>query len=200
LILTQEVGDEKQTLLKLRWYLLDSTIGDIVDIMDEEEASDRKPPTLEEDITLSLNLSASPALEFSNKLLDLMVQIIKTVKWYCKIVRLVIINQMKEAHKLVVYSEVQKKFTIACETISKNLACLEKATNQSFEEIFTEHPRYPRFSFWRMFMRIWATEVHAPLRDSLNKECLRIMSRISKENLKKATSPAEKPQSEESSR
>ena len=199
-MLTQEVGNEKQTLLNLRWFLLDSTIGDIVDIMDEEEATEKKPPTLEEDITLSLNMSASPALEFNNKLLDLMVQIIKTIKWYCKIVRLIIFNQMKEADKPKVYSEIQKKFTIACETISKNFACLEEVTNRNFEEIFTEHPRFPRFSFWRMFMRIWAAEVHAPLRDSLNKECLRIMSRISKENLKKASSPAEKPLPEENKR
>ena len=172
--------------------MLDSTIGDITDILDEEYAPEKKKAGLvhsvDEDITLSIAMSSCfSGNMLHNKLLAILVQVSKTVKWYCRVVRLFVTNQMKESSKLEVYSEVLKKFTIACEAFSKNFKVLEEKINEQFEGSFKDHPKYPKFSFWRMFIRIWTSDVHNPLQGSLNKECLRILLRFKQANLIEAT-------------
>lgn len=195
-MLTQTAADELQTLMKLRWFLTDTSIGDIYDIVDDEEFTQpdfkksvgmMAPGTVEEDITMSIGSSCHQSRETEcNKFLALYGQLNQIVRWYCKIAKQVVSKQMQSNAKLRVYVELLKKFTNACEAFSRDFSFLEKALNECFEEHFPEHPRFPKFSFWRMFVRVWATDVHEPLQDELDEACLKLFLRIRKNSFIKS--------------
>lgn len=68
---------------------------------------------------------SSQCKETHNKFLFLFAHITRVVNWYCKVVHLIVSNQMRGATKLRVYVELLKKFTNACESISADYLFLE---------------------------------------------------------------------------
>ena len=183
----QTPDEDAQMLLKLRWYLLDSTIGDILDIVDEEDPDRRKliNSQAEDDGTLSMDMSVVHARDISNKFLAILIQIGKVIKWYCKIVKLVVQTQLASAFRLTIYCHLFKRFTTACVSYSKNYEFLEDSINKVFKENFPTYPQFPQFSFWHMFIRIWAADVYQPLCEDLHKECLNNLLRIRKTSAEK---------------
>ena len=103
--------------MKLRWFLMEASVGDIHDIVDEEDLSinERKKSmqglnqtALDEDITMSITISCQ-SRDSSNRFLAIYVQIDRIIKWYCKICRLIISNQMSSHSKLRVYTRVVRE-------------------------------------------------------------------------------------------
>lgn len=184
--------EDKQALLKIRWYLQDSAIGDILDITEIDDfvpLEKRKSiGNLDTDITMSLTYSNVQSKELGNRYLSIYLHIIKVVKWYCKVVKLAVSNQVSANAKLRLYSELLKRFTYVCEAFSKNYAFLEKSLNRIFSINYPYHPTFPCFSFWRCFMRIWVSDVHAAVEDELNEECLKILLRARQNHLAKCLS------------
>ena len=176
------LDEELQTLLKVRWYALDSTLGDIHDIVEDEEEkpTDRKKPAFgahDEEVTASFASSLEQA-ESGNKMLRLYLSIRKSLVWYCKLVKLVVASQQCRKQQLKVYAELLKRFTYACEKWSKCYAALEDLLNDRFEVHFPTHPHFPKFTFWRMFIRIWCSETHLPLQPTLDEECLSLLANL----------------------
>lgn len=191
----QEAEEDKQTLLKIRWYLQDSAIGDIFDITEIDDLvpieKRKSVGNTDTDITMSLTYSNVQGKELGNPYLSIFLHIIKVVRWYCKVVKLTVSNQVSSNAKLRLYSELQKRFTYVCEAFSKNYSFLEKSLNKVFKDNYPNHPVFPCFSFWRCFMRIWITDVHAAVEDELNEECLRILLRARQQHLVKCLSEAD---------
>lgn len=173
--------------------MCDSVFGDINDIMDEEdcrESERRRNFCPEDDITLSLTSSLPQPVELNNKILNIFVQIARTVGLYCKMVKHTLVKQVCPRATLRLHAELLKRFTYSCVSFSKDYKCLEETMNSKFAEVFPEYPSYPKFSFWRMFMRVWVSEVFEFLEPALSDECLDILNRLQASNLEKNMDPA----------
>lgn len=184
--LTKAAEEDLQNLLKIRWHLHDSALGDILDIaeIDDPIALEKRKSlgNTDSDITMSLICSNVQSREYSNSYLAIFLHLIKVVTWYCKVVSLTIINQSLPSKKLSIYSELLKRFTYVCESFSKTYSFLEQSLNKMFAAKFPAYPSFPSFSFWRCFMRIWVSEVFTDLEEELSKECLRTLLRIKESN------------------
>lgn len=168
--------------------MYDSVFGDINDIVDEEEfrESDRRRNYCpDDDVTLSLTSSLPQPVELNNKILNIFIQIARTVGLYCKMVKHTLAKQVCGKTKLRLHSELLKRFTYSCVSFSKDYKFLEDNLNSKFAEVFPEYPSYPKFSFWRMFMRVWVSEVFESLESCLSDECLEILSRLQNSNLER---------------
>jgi hypothetical protein len=173
--------------------MYDSVFGDINDIMDEEESREcdrRRHFCPEDDITLSLTASFPQPVELNNKILNIFVQIARTVGIYCKIVKHTLAKQVCSRTMLRLHSELLKRFTYSCVSFSKDYKFLEETLNSKFAEVFPEYPCFPKFSFWRMFMRVWVSEVFEFIEPSLTEECLAVICRLQASNLEKCLDPA----------
>lgn len=202
--LTKAAEEDLQTLLKIRWYLHDSALGDILDIVeiDDPIALEKRKSlgNLDSDITMSLTYSNVQSKEYTNSYLAIFLHLNKVVRWYCKVASLTIFNQSLTSNKLRIFSELLKRFTYVCESFSKTYSFLEKSLNKMFSAKFPNHPSFPRFSFWRSFMRIWVAEVYTDLEEELTQECMRTLLRIRESNFLKClvdTSTSQEAESDE---
>jgi hypothetical protein len=193
--LTKAAEEDLQTLLKLRWYMHDSAYGDILDITEIDDpmalVKRKSIGNVDTDITMSLTYSNVQTKEYNNSYLAIFLHINKVVRWYCKLVSLTISNQNPAASKLKLYSELLKRFTYVCESFSKTYSFLEKSLNAVFKVKYPNYPCFPKFSFWRSFMRIWIEEVYRDLEEELTEDCMKTLLRIRQTNFLKCLSETE---------
>lgn len=118
---------------------------------------------------------------------NLIIMILSTFElnfiWYCQFLCSLIKNQMGCKKKLQLYVELFKEYVLSLQSISLDLQPLSTAINESYEFNFEFYPKFPKFSFWRMGMKIWVKEVSENISDSLNKIALKEILKLQRKNL-----------------
>lgn len=189
--MTQTQEEDVQALLRMRWYLNEGSPGDIHDIMGDEDsegvmAEKRRLVCTDQDLTMSDITNNYSPKEMLHPFLSILSTIQQTVKFYCKICRLFISSQTSPKSKLKVYSQLFKKFSISSENFTKSLGFLEDRLNEYFTKYFPNFPGFPKFTFWRMLLRIWIRDVFDPVEAELNQICLGYIESIRQKNFETA--------------
>lgn len=77
--------------------------------------------------------------------------------------------------KLTAYSYLWNKFVKGIITMDEKFRPAADCMNDLCKNLFSNYPHYPKYSIWRLMVKIWHKEVFQPTRNILNKVFLRLL-------------------------
>ena len=139
----------KELFIRLRWILRD--IG-------QEEREFQKP-----------------------YLIMLMDELLSTVTTYCETVQTLLsdrVNHYVSPNAFDILNEYciyWNAYTTSIQEMSHSLVLLEDILNELWGDMFPDYPQFPRFSFWRVMVKVWIDQVFCPLGEVLEECFLKIL-------------------------
>lgn len=108
-------------------------------------------------------------------LLDVLAILEMSVLLHCRIVVLCIRGQESMSSKLTAYSYLWSKFVKGVIALEEQLNFFADSVNELSRGLFPNYPHYPRFSIWRMMIKVWHSQVYHPNRILLHKVFFRLL-------------------------
>jgi hypothetical protein len=77
--------------------------------------------------------------------------------------------------KLTAYSYLWNKFVKGIISMDKKYKPVADCMNDLCKNLMPNYPHYPKFSIWRLMVKIWHNEVLKPTKNILNKVFFRLL-------------------------
>lgn len=94
---------------------------------------------------------------------------------YCRIVVLMIKGQAKKTSRLTGFTHLWSKYARGTIQLNNELVNIFDTMNGVFGNLFADYPQFPKYSLWRLFVKIWIKDVIKATKSELNNIFLELL-------------------------